>query len=1334
MDDFIGIRNMDGLTQMAGFWSRLPDPVRYLLTVLVSATGAALLLLYRKALSALLCRMGRGLADLAYRLWADRRFEAQYLRLMTRWWEQPAGAGVLPSPTGRSFPLQDLFVAPSVRVWRWSEDIAAKESAPRSEPRHTGRPPVGERGWVLVPFAEAFSRHRHILLLGGPGSGKSTLLRFLALAHAQARLGQGEDLWRRLNLPSDRSFPILLPMRELIGQESSPLEQIEAFVSQHLGRGNKPPDGFFHRRLKRGGCILLLDGLDEVTGLGAEERERAYGAIRTLLALYPKNRISVTGRSGGWRGGLPPDLAMVSLAEFDRSQREAFICNWYQVVTGTDALAEELIEVVETSDPLRQIASTPLLLALLVWMYSEGIPSVSRRALLYDRWVEWMLARWDTERGVEDYVQNELSPKDRKKVLSRLAWHLQERGISRPDRVVVERLVSKALSELGKGGMNATEIVEWLERRTGLLVGGEKLTFVHHAFQEYFAAQMLVDDPEKRLWLLEGNPPRSLHPWWQEVARLYCGLAEDATEFIRALYAPEKDDWLRRRLFLAGRCIAEATNINPALQREIRGRLLWLWQEGPYRKWQEEAITVLSMDPDKETVRYFVKALTNDEPKMRWRAAEALGRLRQIDEEVVEEVVTALRKALHDENALVRANAATALGELDVPVEAVLSVLSQAMQDDDSLVRAGALEALMGRLGKEDLLFLLERASYEGALWRGKTAEALGILGGREEIDALRPMLNDPNPWVRLKATGALIRLGEETEEAVEVLKTYLIGQSWAGREAAATLTSMLSDGGERIVTWLIQISHSADPEMRGNALGALGLIGRTDRGVITALRRGVADGEAWEVRWKAAWSLGMLGRADPTVVDVLLSALVDDKEWITQWKAAEALGTLDRVPQEVIEALAQALSDQDVWVRDAALESLWRLSEQADVWLSPKELAPRDAREEESMTRIQVDPEQIRDLAYQMAQAGRQIAEVHSRLANGWTRLHAARWEGRHRTGVEGLWQKAQSQASMLADRATVLSRFLDERANAFQEAEHVSVAALSQVVAEIETLSAATRDWVSGLLQRFTSFPREAVERVLRLGEIFEHVNWSSLLGGLGLVSILKGLGVSNVPSPVSTPPTTSSSGFGQLLRPAEEGEETTTPPHSRFGELLREWEQEPPASPPSPPVSLAYDVPVLKQTARSFECGPTSVSMVLQYCNGEGTRPALTPQQIIQRLGHRFNPHEGIAADKLVDGLREMDLGYRTIEWTAGLGKEALLSELREGPVIAQVHLNLGPSGYPHMVVVTGASEGGNVIHINDPWTGKARQLTWEAFERTWTSSQCPQASHLIIRIRP
>ncbi|RLC70530.1 MAG: hypothetical protein DRI81_19000, partial [Chloroflexi bacterium] len=94
-----------------------------------------------------------------------------------------------------------------------------------------------------------------------------------------------------------------------------------------------------------------------------------------------------------------------------------------------------------------------------------------------------------------------------------------------------------------------------------------------------------------------------------------------------------------------------------------------------------------------------------------------------------------------------------------------------------------------------------------------------------------------------------------------------------------------------------------------------------------------------------------------------------------------------------------------------------------------------------------------------------------------------------------------------------------------------------------------------------------------------------------------------------------------------------------------------------------------------------------------------------------------------------------GYETIERQASLNQQSLQTELENGPVLAQVHLNWGASGYAHMVTVTGMSEDGQTVYVNDPWTGEASEIAWSTFEKSWTfGGQYSDASHLIVKIRP
>jgi HEAT repeat protein len=857
--------------------------------------------------------------------------------------------GVLPARPVREPRLPEVFVLPAL-----SEEYLR-------ERRHLYRegelrPPAPEE-WIKwqermreetrpVPLPEAL-RRRTFVVLGEPGAGKTTLLRYLALAHARALAGDA-SLLRQIDPRVERRLPVFLPLREAAAAERPLAIFAEEYVRRQTQRTLDPPPGYFERQARRGRCLFLLDGLDEVLGRGDEAYQSICDAVNALAAVEEKNRFIVTSRIAGWRGMLSPNFSILTITPFDRPRREEFIRKWYQAAEASAVevkespdqaeirrrrareRAEDLIRALEGNDRLRWLATNPMLLSVMAMVHRVDVTLPRDRATLYRRFAELLLERWDVGRGIKDQGATGLTLRQKESLMCQIGYHFHERGVRFLPRREVERLIAEALPSLGQSSERAGELLDWVERRTGLLADGEYMTFAHLAFQEYFAAGAIVSDPNLRDRLLQ--PDRLFDPWWREVVLLYVGMADDATDFIRQVYSPEADDLLRRRLFLAGQCIGEATRVEEELRREIRAELLRMWRDG-YRRQQEEALWVLSRWPDQEVRDFFLMTLKNEDeaPIVRANAALALGHLGATDSQTLQ----ALREALNEGSFLVRVGAVEALGHLGAADPETLQALREALNDEQPQVRAGAAEAL-GRLGAADpqtLQALREALRDENLIVRVGAPLALRHLGATdpETLQALREALRDEDPIVRAGAAEALGDLGAADLQTLQALREALRDEDPEVRADAAEALGRLGVADPQTLQTLREALRDEDPIVRARAAEGLGDLGAADPQTLQALREALRDGDSI-VRVSAAEALGRLGVADPQTLQTLREALRNGNPMVRA-NAAWALGHLGVADPQTLQTLREALRDDD-WVRDAAFSALWEISKRPGVWI----------------------------------------------------------------------------------------------------------------------------------------------------------------------------------------------------------------------------------------------------------------------------------------------------------------------------------------------------------------------------------------------------------------
>jgi formylglycine-generating enzyme required for sulfatase activity len=463
-----------------------------------------------------------------------------------------------------------------------------------------------------LDMADILTVKDRVAIIGRAGSGKTTYLSFVAAGLAEALTGQPLDTRLKPGREGPLPVPLLAPLRfwkvyrDACAQEPKRLlDQPEAgtlagFLLWYLRYRYKDfaaAGDFFERLLKGGGCLIMLDGLDEVVSV--EERRVVRDAVGRLLdTQYPGNQCLVTAREAGYRDApFGDDFVRCDVQPMTDEQIKALVEAWCAQIwpqsQDCQAACGELLQAINSLNRERvkrrqePLVTTPLLVTMVVSVKYSRRELPRERAKLYDACVDVILDSQYT--GAEDeagarriVVDWGGPPAKQREWLSRLAFEMHQGGEAgaTAEETWVRDVLSPLLTQRGELPL-LDRFLDAVRGRGGLFdYRGGRFQFMHLTFQEFLAAQYLA-----RRWTALQDPAaflaqRVVDEWWREVMLLTIGSLgapapyEQREAFVTALWqltdSPQAEVAAAE---LAGSGLLDLTEPEPKLLDLARDRL-----------------------------------------------------------------------------------------------------------------------------------------------------------------------------------------------------------------------------------------------------------------------------------------------------------------------------------------------------------------------------------------------------------------------------------------------------------------------------------------------------------------------------------------------------------------------------------------------------------------------------------------------------------------------------------------------------------------------------------------------------------------------------------------
>ena len=800
-----------------------------------------------------------------------------------------------------------------------------------------------------VDIEQAIAAHPRIAVLGEPGSGKTTFLRYLI-----SRMLADPEHYRRAFGLKHAPVPILISARDIDPRQLPDRKRLNEVCVPEVLRGEIPAE-LFPNLLDRGSCVLIIDGLDEIQSV--EDRHRVAEWIEAFTAANGAgNKVLVTSRIAGFHETpLKLGFARFTLCEFDLEDVRSFVYRWYEAVAKTvladepqlrsrrvEEMSAHLLDVMNDKPGIQQLAHNPLLLTIVLLVYTNRQKLPEERAKLYEECINVLLEYLQQSKLGPSYGGNvealqHLRLAQRRDLLKGVARWLHENGLLEADRgTICQAVLHPVLPTMGFDPEIAESFLREVEQRSGLLVrrsGG--IGFSHLAFQEFLTALCLAEDETEEA-AVEFLLSVRFRGWWREIVQLYATTIPNATRLIGRLVGAE-DTAFAHSLLLAGACLADARRVQDVTLRDtVIRKLLGLYLESEFSFHHRQARELLIRIGGREVSAAFLGVLKQPEatPLQMMNSVEVLARIALspadrrslLDLIVANEVPDRIR--LTSIRGLRNSTAADPEVE-SVLVGVVFSAGRQPSEKDEAVTTLGKIyrdAATAGRIRREILL----NPAYDhriDSLYVASAKAFINIFEPEEALSLLRRRLDVPNcAEYKVELCRSVLNVAVSDRRRIEFLLEVLQrGVDWGARGGAALIAGLVRSDRKVIAHALTErLAVDREPGVGARIADALAQLGWRDKSVEDGLLAAIAEyrtGYAGTYR-KLIEAYAILARKED-FIQTNLTAQLEGRQLRSVEDQVAALAALQRLryySEDFVSALISRLPTAHPDVAKAAL------------------------------------------------------------------------------------------------------------------------------------------------------------------------------------------------------------------------------------------------------------------------------------------------------------------------------------------------------------------------------------------------------------------------------